>query len=57
MNARVVMKDKLERIRISQKELNMILKLGILVAKYHGEISERKEHIDVKDFGFLTNCM
>lgn len=35
----------------------MILKFGILVAKYHGKISEGKEHIESKDFGFVTNCI
>lgn len=35
----------------------MILKFGILVAKYHGEIGEGKECIDFKDFSFLENCI
>lgn len=51
------MKDKSERFRISWKELTMILKFGILVAKYHSDVSKEKEHKDLKDFGFLTKCI
>ena len=51
------MKDKSERFRISQKEGNMIPKFGNLEAKYHGEINEGKECVDIKDFSSLASCI